>query len=186
MIPFAPDPDGSDHCTNLARLAEYMAHLDQKHGGLGPLDVRDQRILHAVGMLYCVGKGTMQNDGLVNVKGSSLAEPFGEKGYEARSAAFAEKFFRNGGAMGTIWGKQDQWQDVCHLVALHNDERAIKEDVRLQIFADARRLELARLFPNTGEGLALIQREWLPEKFYMGWSKDKMNARTWMKTRGWR
>ncbi len=181
-IPWPPAPNGSDHAEHLTRLVEYIAReIGPKYGGLDgmPFDVHTQKVLHAVGMLYAVGKGSMGEPG---------QEPLGVEGYEARSASYAERYFRDGGGVGTYWSKDVVREDVCRLILRHNDEREIKLDKRLQVFADARRYELARIDPNgtDGKSLAMLKREWVREKFYLGWSQDDANRRTYMITRGWK
>jgi hypothetical protein len=169
-IPYPEDPHGAEHASHLARLAEYMAQLPGHLGGVigGPLDVHDQKILHAMSMLYCVGRGQ------------------GPDGYEARSAAFADEFFRGGGGAGTYWGKQSVREEVCRLIFKHTDENEIRIDKRLQVFADAVRYETVRLSPNTTIGIQLLKDLCKPEQFHMGWSRDKANFRTYMMSRGWK
>jgi hypothetical protein len=170
LIPWAPEPDGAEHCQNLARLVEYIGNLGDKYGGLGPFDAHDLKCLHATAMLYCTGK--------VN----------GREGYEARSAALAESFFRDGGGLNTYWGKPEVRDETCRLIFRHNDPRAIDSDPRLKVFQDALRYELARLNPNdpAGQSMLMLKREWKPEKFYTGWAQSKDNARSWMVKRGWK
>ena len=80
----------------------------------------------------------------------------------------------------------DEWDEVCRLIVKHDDPRAIDEDKRLQVFNDARRYEMARLHPNTSEGLKILREFCGPEKFYTGFAKDKTNLRAWMLKRGWK
>jgi hypothetical protein len=176
-IPWAPEPNGAEHCQWLSRLVEYMAELPSEWGGLGPCDKHDRKVLHAVAMLYSVGKGNL---GVVG------EPPLGEEGYAARSAAFAERFFREGGGAHTYWSKDNVREDVCRLIFSHADARAVREDRRLQVFADGLRYETVRLAQNTPEGLALLRERCRPEQFYSGWAKAKENFRSWMQTRGWR
>lgn len=169
-IPYAPEPWGSEHATNLARLSEYMASLPGNMGGVvgGPLAKEDQKILWAVATLYAVGRAQ------------------GEANFAERSAAFADKYLRSGAASNTSWAKESVRDEVCRLILKHADPRAIDEDKRLQVFNDARRYEMARMQPNTSEGLKIL-REWCaPEKFYTGFAKDKINLRAWMLKRGWK
>lgn len=173
-IPYPPAPDGSDHAAKLAVLVGYLAQIPVKgpyvSGGVvgGPLDKHDQMVLKAVAHLYMVGK----KDGL--------------EGYAERSAAFADKFFREGGGAGTYWAKQSVREETCRLIYHHDRPESIREDKRLQVFADACRYELCRLAPNTGEGMLMLKEQWKPELFYTGWAADKANARTWMINRGWK
>ncbi len=169
-IPFAPDPHGSDHATWLGRLVVYIAQLPESVGGIvgGPLSNHDVKILHAVGMLYACGKAQ------------------GAEGYEARSAAIADKYFREGGGARTYWSTQEVREEVCRLIYKHNDEREIGTDKRLQVFSDACRFETSRLAPNTAEGMALIRERCDPRFFITGWAKDKANFRGWMIARGWK
>ncbi len=168
-IPFAPDPYGSDHGVQLSRLVEYMATLTTPFGGLGPFDQHDSRILHATALLYACG----------------MAQ--GREGYEARSAAIADKYFREGGGAGTYWAKQEVREETCRLIYKHTDKREIANDKRLQVFEDAVRFEVARFDPNdrTGKSIAVLKEAWKPELFHQGWAKDKANARAWMLNRGW-
>lgn len=175
-IPWAPDPYGSEHCVALSRLVEYMASLPGQVGGFGPFDAHDTKVLHAVAMLYCVGMGSFGRD----------EPPAGVEGYEERSAAYAEKFFRSGGGDGTYWSKESVREETCRLIFQHNREDAIRSDKRLQVFADAVRYETTRLKQNTGEGMALLQERCTPDKFFQGWAKDKANFRGYMLFRGWR
>jgi hypothetical protein len=185
-IPWAPEPDGAEHCQWLSRLVEYMASLPQTWGGVvgTPFDEHNKKVLHAVSMLYCTGKGGDAQGGLLNkgVGPSSL----GETGYEARSAKLAEEFFRAGGADGTSWNKPEVREDVCRLIFRHNDAREIESDKRLQVFADSLRYETVRYSPNTEAGMALLKERCRPELFFSGWAKDRANFRQWMLTRGWR
>lgn len=169
-VPYAPDPWGSDHATNLARLSEYMASLPDKMGGVvgGPLAKEDQKILYAVAMLYAVG----------------MAQ--GENNFAERSATYADKYLRSGAASNTSWSKESVRDEVCRLILKHADPRAIAEDKRLQVFNDARRYELTRLQPNTAEGLKILREHCSPDKFYSGFAKDKSNLRAWMLKRGWK
>ena len=169
-IPFAPDPWGSDHATNLARLSEYMASLPGNMGGVvgGPLSKEDQKILYCVATLYAVG----------------IAQ--GEVGFAERSAAYADRYLRSGAASNTSWAKESVRDEVCRLIRKHADERAIAEDKRLQVFNDARRYEMTRLYPNTAEGLKILREHCAPDKFYSGFAKDKANLRAWMLKRGWK
>lgn len=169
-VPYAPDPWGSDHATNLARLSEYMASLPEKMGGVvgGPLAQQDQKILYAVAMLYAVGRAQ------------------GEANFAERSAAYADRFLRSAAASNTAWAREDVRDEVCRLILKHDDPRAIVEDKRLQVFNDARRYEMARLYPNTSEGLKILRDYCAPEKFYSGFAKDKTNLRAWMLKRGWK
>lgn len=183
-IPYPADPYGSEHAVKLARLVEYIAQLPGNLGGVvgGPLDADDQKVLHAVAMLYTVGMNPdATQGGLLIARGA-----FQLQGYEARSATFAERFIRGIGASGTGWAKEKIRDDVCRLILRHNDKQAITEDKRLQVFSDAVRYETARLQPNTAEGLALLRERCSVDKFITGWAKDKANFRTWMQTRGWR
>lgn len=186
-IEWAPDPDGSDHCTWLSRLVEYMAKLPPGWGGIvgGPFDVHEQKVLHAVAMLYCTGKrdGSGRSGGLLN----GVSKGGGVQGYEARSAKLADEFFRNGGGSGTYWGKPEVRDEVCGLIYKHNDPREILADKRLQVFQDALRYETVRLHPNTGEGMALLKERCKPELFKTGWAADRANLRGYMISRGgWR
>lgn len=171
-VEWAPEPNGSDHCAWLARLVEYIAKLppDNTFGGIvgGPLNDRTAKILHAVAMLYCTG----MREGI--------------QGYEARSAARADKFLREGGGSGTMWNTDTVREEICGLIYKHNDPREIAADKRLQVFEDALRYETVRFFPNTGEGLALLKERCKPELFHTGWAKSKDNFRQWMVTRGWK
>lgn len=169
-IPYGPEPWGSEHATNLARLCEYMAALPDKMGGVvgGPLSVLDQKILYAVATLYCVGRAQ------------------GETNFAERSAAYAEHYFRTGAASNTSWSKVEIREEVCRLIAKHNDPRFVAEDKRLQVFSDAWRYELTRLHPNTAEGLKILREHCSPDKFYSGFAKDKVNLRAWMLKRGWK
>ena len=169
-IPFAPDPWGSDHATNLARLVEYMASLPGKMGGVvgGPLSKDDQKILYCVATLYAVG----------------IAQ--GENNFAERSAAYADKYLRGGSASNTAWSKEHVREEVCRLILKHADSRAIAEDARLQVFNDARRYEMSRLQPNTAAGLKNLREHCSPDKFYSGFAKDKANLRAWMLKRGWK
>jgi hypothetical protein len=169
-IPYGKEPYGSEHATNLARLCEYMASLSEKLGGVvgGPLGREDQKILYAVAILYSVGRAN------------------GEENYAERSAAYADKYFRSGAASNTYWSKEHIRDEVCRLILKNDDRRAIAEDKRLQVFSDAKRYEMTRLYPNTAEGLKIL-REWCsPDQFYSGFAKDKSNLRAWMIKRGWR
>lgn len=169
-IEWAPEPNGSEHCIQLSRLAKYIAELPEKLGGIvgGPMSIHEQNVLHAVAMLYCTG-----------MKG-------GVVGYEARSADFADTFFRKGGGAGTYWSKTEVREDVCRLIYKHNDDREVRADKRLQVFSDALRYESVRFKPNTPEGLALIRERLKPELLFTGWAKEKENFRGWMIARGWR
>lgn len=169
-VPYAPDPWGSDHATNLARLSEYMASLPGTMGGVvgGPLAQQDQKILYAVAMLYAVGRAQ------------------GEANFAERSAAYADRFLRSGAASNTAWAREDVRDEVCRLILKHEDPRAIDEDKRLQVFNDARRYEMARLHPNTSEGLKILRDYCAPDKFFTGFAKDKTNLRAWMLKRGWK
>lgn len=181
-VPWAPEPDGAEHCQNLARLVTYMAELPPSWGGLasGALDVDDRKVLHAVAMLYCTGRRE------------------GMEGYEARSAANAAKFFHDGGGDGTFWGTAKVRDEVCRLIYKHTDPEFIAQDKRLQVFEDAVRFECVRYAPNTRRGLEILRQECSPEKFHLGWSKSNgeidpttgkkqpSNLETWMTTRGWR
>jgi hypothetical protein len=171
-IPWAPDPYGSDHSQWLSRLVDYMTELPGKFGGVpgGPLDKHDRRVLHAVSMLYCVGRKE------------------GEHRYNERSAAFADTYFRSGA--GQTWAsggdKERIREDVCRLIYRHNDPASILEDKRLQILADGCRYELARFSPNTIEGQLLLKENIKPDLFFTGWAQSKDNFRAWMVTRGWK
>jgi len=169
-IPYPPDPDGSDHAAKLARIVEYMAQLPGSWGGVvgGPLDVHEQKVLHACALLYAVGK----KDGV--------------EGYAERSAAFADKFFRDGGGAGTYWSKESVREDTCRLIYNHVRPEEVRVDKRLQVFADALRYELCRLGVNTAEGMALLKQQWKPELFYSGWAADRANARAYMLMRSWK
>lgn len=170
-IPYAPDPWGSDHATNLARLSEYMASLPGIRGGVvgGPLSLQDQKILYAVATLYAVGKAQGDDD--------RFAE---------RSAAYADSYLRSSAASNTAWARQDIREEVCRLILKHDDQREIANDKRLQVFSDARRYEMTRLNPNTSAGLATLREACAPDKFYTGFAKDRVNLRTWMLRRGWK
>jgi hypothetical protein len=176
-IPWAPEPNGSDHAIKLGRLVEYMGTLPGPFGGVvgGPLDRDDQLALNAVATFYMVGQGDM-----------GKGEVRGFPGYAERSAAFADQFLRGEGARATPWGTVEMRETVCRLIVKHNDEREIKLDKRLQVFADAVRYELCRLEPNTAPGMRLLKEHWKPETFHMGWSRDKANARAYMISRGWK
>lgn len=167
---YPPDPWGSDHAANLARLSEYMASLPGTMGGVvgGPLSKQDQKILYAVAMLYAVGRAQ------------------GEANFAERSAAYADRFFRSGAAANTAWSKVEVREEVCRLILKHEDPRAIDEDKRLQVFNDARRYEMSRLHPNTSEGLKILREHCAPDKFYTGFAKEKTNLRAWMLKRGWK
>lgn len=171
-IPWAPDPYGSDHSQWLSRLVDYMSELPEKLGGVvgGPLDKHDRLVLHATSMLYCVGRKDSEHR------------------YNERSAAFADTYFRSGA--GSTWAssgdKERIREDVCRLIYMHNDPRAIREDKRLQLFADACRYELARISPNTLEGTLLLKEHIKPDLFFTGWAQSKDNFRAWMVTRGWK
>lgn len=169
-IPYAPEPWGSEHATNLARLSEYMASLPGNRGGVvgGPLSKEDQKILYAVATLYAVGRAQ------------------GETNFAERSAAYADRYLRSGAASNTSWAKEEIREQVCRLILKHDDPRAIEEDKRLQVFNDARRYEMARLHPNTAEGLKVIREHCSQDKFYTGFAKDKANFRAWMLKRGWK
>lgn len=169
-VPYAPEPWGSEHATNLARLAEYMASLPGNMGGVvgGPLAKQDQKILYCVATLYAVGRAQ------------------GEANFAERSAAYADKYLRSGAASNTSWSKEEVRDEVCRLIVKHDDPRAIDEDKRLQVFNDARRYEMARLYPNTAEGLKIIREHCSQDKFYTGFAKDKANFRAWMLKRGWK
>lgn len=169
-VPWASEPFGSEHCQHLSRLVEYMAQLPESWGGVvgGPLDKHDQKVLHAVAMLYATGK------------------KHGLEGYEARSAAIADQYFRQGGGSGTYWSKSEVREDVCRLLYSHNRREDIETDKRLQVFSDALRYEMTRLEPNTARGMAVLKEFCRPESFYMGWSKDRANLRAYMVSRGWR
>lgn len=169
-IPYPAEPHGQDHAMNLAKIVEYMAKLPGGWGGVvgGPLSEHEQKVLHAVALLYAVGRAQ------------------GEEGYPQRSAGYADQFFREGGGAGTYWSKQEVREDVCRLIYMHRREEEIRTDKRLQVFSDAWRYELARLNPNTAQGMSLLKEEWKPEKFFSGWAKDKANARAYMVSRGWR
>lgn len=169
-VPYAPEPWGSEHAANLARLSEYMASLPQAMGGVvgGPLSQQDQKILYCVAMLYAVGRAQ------------------GEANFAERSAAYADRFLRSGAASNTSWSKEEVRDEVCRLILKHEDPRAIDEDKRLQVFSDARRYEMSRLQPNTAEGLKILREFCSPDKFYSGFAKDKSNLRAWMMKRGWR
>jgi len=185
-VPWAPAPDGYEHSSNLARLVEHMAALPSGEGGtldqggvVGcPLSMEDQKVLHAVAMLYCVGRGALGEN----------QPPIGIQGYERRSAEFADRYLRGEAARNTIWSKQNIREDVCRLILKHTDERAINEDKRLQVFADACRFELVRHGVNTPEGLSMLRTHaWKkPELFHGGFAKDATNFRAWMITRGWK
>jgi len=169
-IPYGPEPWGSEHATNLARLSEYMASLPDKMGGVvgGPLSKEDQKILYAVAMLYAVGRSQ------------------GENNFAERSAAYADKYLRSGAASNTSWSKESVRDEVCRLILKHDDPRVIAEDKRLQVFSDARRYEMTRLHPNTAEGLKILREHCSPDKFFSGFAKDKVNLRAWMLKRGWK
>lgn len=177
-IPWAPEPDGAEHSQQLARLVAYMASLPETLGGVvgGPCSPHDQKVLYACAMLYAVGKGSL----------GTQNPPFGATGFEARSAAFAERFFREGGGAGTYWNKDMVREEVCRLIFKHNDRREIEVDKRLQVFADALAYESVRVKPNTPEGLAYIREHYKPDTCYLGWSKSRDNLRGWMTYRGWR
>ena len=170
-IDWAPEPYGSEHCQWLSRLVDYLSELPEKLGGIvgGPLSMHDRKVLHCVSMLYCVGRKD------------------GETNYAARSAAFADRYLRAGAGAGTAyWSKEEVREDVCRLIYRHNDPEAIRTDKRLQVFADVCRYELARIAPNTPEGITLLKEQVKPELFYTGWAQSKDNFRQWMVTRGWK
>src|SRR3989304_2244532 len=171
-IPWAPEPDGAEHSEWLARLVDYMAQLPGELGGVvgGPISQHDQKVLYACAMLYAVGKGSLGLQG----------PPLGGAGYEQRSAAYAERFFRGGGGSGTYWGKDKVREEVSWLLFKHMDAREISVDKRLQVFADARAYESVRVKPNTAEGLAYIREHYKPDACYLGWSKSRDNFRAWM------
>ncbi len=169
-IPWPPAPNDSAYCQRLARFSTYIGELPEKGwGGIvgGPLSIHDRKLLHAVATLHTVG----------------MAQ--GQERHNERSAAFADKFFREGGGSGTYWSTLEVREETCRLIYRYNDEREIAADKRLQVFEDARRFELCRLHVNTGEGIALLQREWLPELFWTGWAADSGNRRHHMTTLGW-
>lgn len=178
LIPWAPEPDGAEHSEQLAQLVEYMGQLPETLGGVvaGPLSQHDQKVLYAVGMLYAVGKGSL----------GTQNPPLGVSGFAARSAAFAERFFREGGGAGTYWNKETVREEVSRLIFRHADPREIAIDKRLQIFADALAYESVRMKPNTPEGLTYIREHYKPDACYLGWSKSRDNFRAWMQKRGWR
>lgn len=174
-LPFAPDPDGSEHCIQLSRLVEYMATITEKFGGVGPFSAHDQKVLHAVAMLYCTARH------------QSSAYPDDPRDqWVEQSAANAETFFRQGGGDGTYWGKDEVRKDVCSLIYRHRNPQDIASDKRLQVFADAVRFETARYSPNTEQGLDLLKERIVPDLFHTGWAKDKANFRQWMIYRGWK
>lgn len=186
MIPFAADPDGSEHAVNLSRLVSYIAKLPSGANGTadwggvvgGPLPDHDTKVLHAVAMLYATGRHTRSDAQLVEN---------GRQGYEDVSAKIADKFFRAGGGANTYWSRSDVCEDVCRLISKHNDEDEIRADKRLQVFSDARRFETVRYNPNTGEGLHFMRERCRGEMFFTGWAKDRANFRQYMITRGgWR
>lgn len=191
LVPWAPDPFGSEHCTNLARLVEYMGGLGEKYGGFGPFEAYDLKCLYAASILYAIGiaQGQGGGGGRGEALGAEACRRLAVPGaYEARSAFLAEQFFRNGGGVNTYWAKPEVREETCRLIFRHNDPRALEGDPRLKVFADGRRYELARLNPNdeSGESMLMLQREWVPELFHQGWAKEKSNARGWMITRGWK
>jgi hypothetical protein len=170
-IDWAPDPYGADHCQWLSRLVDYMSELTPEWGCIpgGPLKMEDRKILHCVAMLYTVGRKQ------------------GEEGYAARSAAFADKYLREGAGAGTAyWSKDHVREEICRLIYKHNDPEAIRSDKRLQVFADACRYELVRIAPNTPVGTELLARSIDPSLFYTGWARSGQNFRAWMVTRGWK
>jgi len=171
-IEWADAPFDSDHCQHLARLVEYIASLPEKMGGIpsGPLGMHEQKVLYAVAMLYCTGK-----------KGIGASDD-----YAARSAANADKFFREGGGSGTYWGKQQVREEVCHLIYKHTDPREIAHDKLLQVFSDALRYETVRMWPNTAQGLEIIRERCRAEDYFTGWAKTKENFRAYMVSRGWK
>lgn len=174
-VQWAPDPDGSEHCIWLSRLVEYMAQLPEKFGGVGPFSTHDQKVLHAVAMLYCTGRQTFswcQDDPTLK--------------WEEQSARKAEVFFQNGGGDGTYWARDEVRKDVCNLIYRHRNPQDIASDKRLQVFADAVRFETARYWPNTEEGLNILRERVNPDLFHLGWAKDKANFRGWMIARGWK
>ncbi len=177
-IPWAPEPDGAEHCQHLAQIAEYMAALPESWGGVvgGPMDKHDQKVLHAVAMLYAVGKGSL----------GTQQPPLGREGYEARSAAYAEQFFRQGGGAGTYWSKTEIREDVCKLIYMHTREEEIRTDKRLQVFADAVRYELCRIGVNTAAGMALLKEHCRPDLFHSAWARDRANFRQYMLKNGWK
>ncbi len=174
-LPFAADPDGSEHCIQLSRLVEYMATITEKFGGLGPFSAHDGKVLHAVAMMYCTGR-----------QRSSFYPDDPKDQWVEQSARNAETFFKNGGADGTYWNKDEVRTEVCRLIYAHRNAQDIAGDKRLQVFADAVRFETARYFPNTAEGLGVLKERWSPDLFVTGWAKDKANARQWMIYRGWK
>ena len=169
-VPFAGEPYGSEHCVQLARLVEYMSTLTPAFGGLGPFSEHDGKVLHAVATLYCTGRSGESDD----------------TRYPERSAQIADKFLRAGGGSNTYWAKQQVREETCRLIYKHTDEREVAVDKRLQVFQDGVRLELARLSPNTAEGIRLLKDGWKPELFFQGWAADNNNRRSWMVSRGWK
>jgi hypothetical protein len=110
----------------------------------------------------------------------------GEVNFAERSATYADRYLRSGAASNTSWSKEHVRDEVCRLILKHADERAIADDKRLQVFNDARRYELTRLYPNTSEGLKILREHCSPDKFYSGFAKEKANLRAWMLKRGWK
>lgn len=184
-VPWAPDPDGSDHCIWLSRIVEYIAQLPGKWGGVegGPLSTHDVKVLHAVAMLYCTGRQVPSFTD-PNIKDDKIREKMAR--WEERSAANAELFLREGGGAGTYWSKSEVREDVCKLIYHHRRAGEVRIDKRLQVFNDAVLFETARYFPNTGDGLRLLRERVKAEAFFTGWGKDKENFRAWMIARGWK
>lgn len=186
MVPFAPDPDGSDHATNLSRLVAYIAKLPSGANGSGadwggviggPLDDHETKVLHAVAMLYSTGRQTRSDAKTVET---------GRQGYEERSASIADTFLRAGGGANTYWAKQEVRDDVCRLIYKHNDPAEIRADKRLQVFEDARRYETTRYSPNTSAGMTILLARCKSELYYTGWARDKANFRNYMLYRSWK
>lgn len=171
-IPWAPEPYGSEHSQWLSRLVDYMSELPESLGGItgGPLSKHDRRVLHATAMLYCVGRKESEHR------------------YNERSAAFADTYFRSGA--GSTWARDEDKErlreDICRLIYRHNDENAIREDKRLQLFADACRYELARISPNTLEARNMLKEHCRKELYHTGWAQSPDNFRAYMVARGWK
>ncbi len=148
MIPFAPDPDGSDHAIHLSRLVSYIAKLpsgangEADWGGIagGPLSDHDIRVLSAVAMLYATGR-PKPSDAYREMDAGPVL-------WEQISANVADNFFRLGGGAATYWSRPDVREEVCRLIVKHTDAREIAADKRLQVFEDARRYETVRYSPN--------------------------------------
>ncbi len=173
IVPFAEDPYGSDHCIALGKLASYMMELPERMGGFpdGTFQKHDYRVIHAVAMLYCTGRHKQYGD---------------LEGYAARSAKIADAYFQDYGGGATYWSKAEVREEICRLIYKHNDPAEIKIDKRLQVLSDALTFELARLAPNTVEGLRILKEHVKPDRFFLGFSKNEDNFRTWMKYRGWK